>query len=289
VQKQYEENPYPRWINTALEIKPDGVKRVLSKVGVQVLDETGFFSDNPQILIAGCGTGQHSLSAASRFKNSRVTAIDLSLSSLAYAKRKTQELGVTNIDYLQADILDLGMLGKKFDIIESAGVLVHMDEPVTGWRVLADCLKPGGCMKIGLYSESARKSIIKARNIISERKISTDKLDMIRYRKESIESGNPELMLLKEAEDFYSTSMLRDLIFHVKEHRFTIPQISTILDNLGLAFIGFEFPDKITSKAFKMAYPEQSAIYDLRKWHEYETIHPLLFIGMYQFWIQKPH
>ena len=35
----------------------------------------------PQILIAGCGTGQHSLGTAARFKSSKVLAIDLSLSS----------------------------------------------------------------------------------------------------------------------------------------------------------------------------------------------------------------
>ena len=54
---------------------------------------------NPKILIAGCGTGQHSIMTAKRYKNSNVTAIDLSIASIAYAKRKTDELGVTNIDY----------------------------------------------------------------------------------------------------------------------------------------------------------------------------------------------
>ena len=68
-------------------------------------------------------------------------------------QRKSNELGLTNIDYLQADILHLNQMGKKFDIIESAGVLHHMDEPMAGWNVLVDLLKPGGLMKIGLYSE----------------------------------------------------------------------------------------------------------------------------------------
>ena len=77
--------------------------------------------------------------------------MDLSLASLAYAKRKTTELEITNIEYLQADILKLDQLEQKFDIIESAGVLHHMDEPMAGWRVLTDLLKPGGLMMIGLY------------------------------------------------------------------------------------------------------------------------------------------
>ena len=41
---------------------------------------------------------------------------------------------------MQADILNLNKLERQFDIIESSGVLHHMDEPLTGWRVLKSCL-----------------------------------------------------------------------------------------------------------------------------------------------------
>ena len=48
----------------------------------------------PQILIAGCGTGEHSIIYSIYvIKNCDVLAIDLSLRSVAYAKRKTEELG----------------------------------------------------------------------------------------------------------------------------------------------------------------------------------------------------
>ena len=46
------------------------------------------------MLIAGCGTGQHAIETAQRFPAARVLAIDLSLTSLAYALRKTREIGV---------------------------------------------------------------------------------------------------------------------------------------------------------------------------------------------------
>ena len=35
---------------------------------------------------------------------------------------------------MQADILNLRKLNKQFDIIESAGVLHHMDNPIAGWQ-----------------------------------------------------------------------------------------------------------------------------------------------------------
>ena len=94
--------------------------------------------------MAGCGTGQHPISTAARFRNSQVIAVDLSLSSLAYAQRKTEELGIKNIEYIRSDILNLKKLDKQFDIIESVGVLHHMNDPMAGWKALVDCLKDGG-------------------------------------------------------------------------------------------------------------------------------------------------
>ena len=150
VRDQYEVSPYPRWVNLGLRLKPAPISKVVEEIKLKLFDDAIKEVEAPNILIAGCGTGQHSIGTAARFKGSNVLAIDLSLSSLSYAKRKTEELGIQNIDYMQADILDLGKLGRQFDIVESAGVLHHMDDPVAGWRVLTDCLKPGGLMKIGL-------------------------------------------------------------------------------------------------------------------------------------------
>jgi 2-polyprenyl-3-methyl-5-hydroxy-6-metoxy-1,4-benzoquinol methylase len=84
-----------------------------------------------------------SIASAQRFANCRVTAIDLSLASLAYAKRKTRQAGIANIDYRQGDILELADLEDRFDIIECTGVLHHMADPLVGWSVLRGLLTPG--------------------------------------------------------------------------------------------------------------------------------------------------
>ena len=77
-------------------------------------------------------------------------------SSLSYAKRKTEELGLGNIEYVQADLLSLGTLPRTFDVIESSGVLHHLGDWAQGWRVLLSLLKPGGVMNVGLYSAIGR-------------------------------------------------------------------------------------------------------------------------------------
>jgi tetratricopeptide (TPR) repeat protein/2-polyprenyl-3-methyl-5-hydroxy-6-metoxy-1,4-benzoquinol methylase len=283
VQEQYEENPYPRWVKTGLVEKSQSIGSVL-RAAPLYFDLGDYESpSNPEILIAGCGTGQHSLGTASRFKDARVLAIDLSLSSLSYAARKTDELGVTNIEYAQADIMELGTLDRQFDLIESAGVLHHLGDPMAGWKVLVDLLKPGGLMKIGLYSETARQHIVAGRSMIAEMGYTSSAEDIRQCRQDFIimaDDSDINLENIFKIKDFYSLSECRDLLFHVQEHRFTIPQISEALDVFNLKFLGFVMKDQSAIKRFKEIYPTKSDLTSLTLWHEFEQQHPGISSGV---------
>ena len=85
--------------------------------------------------------------------------------------------------------------------------------------------------------------------------------------------------------DFFSLSSFRDLVLHVQEHRFTIPQIQDCIDELELSFCGFENNQIIS--IFKNTYGTNSDLYDLNLWHQFEEKNPNIFAGMYQFWCQK--
>ena len=290
VRDQYEENPYPRWVKSGLVEKRKSIGAVLKAAPFR-FDLGDYETPNsPEILIAGCGTGQHSIYTASRFKDAQVLAVDLSLSSLAYAVRKTDELGVANIEYAQADIMELGMLDRQFDIIECAGVLHHLGDPMAGWKVLVDLLKSGGLMRVGLYSEAARQHIIVGRSRISEVGYTTSPEDIRQCRQDFIamaDDGNAAMTKICNGQDFFSLSTCRNSLFHVQEHRFTIPQIVDALDNLSLKFLGFELKDQNPRKRFKEIYPKKNDLTSLVLWHKYEQQHPNTFNSMYQFWCQK--
>jgi 2-polyprenyl-3-methyl-5-hydroxy-6-metoxy-1,4-benzoquinol methylase/tetratricopeptide (TPR) repeat protein len=285
VREQYEQHPFPRWVNLALRFDPTSVSRIAKEEKWRIFDHKINDVEEPAVLVAGCGTGQHSISAASTFKNSHVLAVDLSLRSLAYAKRKTNELGFQNIEYMHADILDLGKLDRQFDIIESAGVLHHMEEPMAGWRVLTDCLKPGGVMKVGLYSELARRDIVRIRAEIDQLDVGVSDLAMKSFRSDLIGSELEHYRKVVNFSDCYSLSNFRDLLFHVQEHRFTLPQIKDCLAELGLEFCGFAA--KSIVQDFKLRHQGADDPYDIEKWQSYEETNPNTFAGMYQFWCQK--
>nr|WP_269617465.1 class I SAM-dependent methyltransferase [Prochlorococcus marinus] len=286
VKSQYEENPYPRWrygshresqklsINQAInnDINPNSINHN---------------ADNRQlkVLVAGCGTGQHILSTQ-RYKNAQITSIDLSLSSLSYAQRKINELGIDNVELIQMDILEVGLLKMKFDIIESSGVLHHMNDPSQGLNALVDVLKNNGFLKLGLYSELARQDIIKGRNYIAGKDLQANE-DSIRNFRETIFSGKaPELNSLSKRSDFYTLSSCRDLCFHAQEHRFTINQLQETLKSNELEFLGFLLPKPVKS-LYRKYFPEDKTQTNLQNWERFEEQHPHTFRGMYQFWVYK--
>jgi SAM-dependent methyltransferase len=239
------------------------------------------------ILIAGCGTGQQALDAANLFAASRLLAVDLSLPSLAFAKRKARELGIGNIEFAQADILGLGALERTFDSIEATGVLHHLADPWAGWSVLLGRLAPGGVMRIGLYSALAHQDIVRGRRIVAERGYRATPDDIRRARQELIAiAAEQQLLFVRDSWDFFSISECRDLLFHVQEHRTTLPQIKGFLAAHDLQFLGFELADPLW-RAYGVRFPADPARTDLDHWHQFETENPRTFAGMYQFWVQK--
>ena len=132
VKNQYELNPYPRWrFNSyAKENKINFLSVINSEIYPNRIPSDQFNLTNKKIsiLIAGCGTGIQILEA-SRYSNCEITAIDLSTSSISYAKRKVDEYGMKNINFIEMDLLELDQLNKKFDLIECSGVLHHLKNP----------------------------------------------------------------------------------------------------------------------------------------------------------------
>ena len=124
VREQYEENPYPRWERLRIPLRGKSISEHCDELNLYLHSQKIKNVTDPVILVAGCGTGQHSIETASNFSNCHVTAVDLSLASLAYAQRKTNDLGVGNLDYMQANILQLPEIGREFDIVESVGFFI---------------------------------------------------------------------------------------------------------------------------------------------------------------------
>ena len=286
VKSQYEDNPYPRWVSSnVLHDKKLSVSQAINEEIRPNYIQQIKYNQPTKILIAGCGTG-HQILYSQKFKNAKITCIDLSLSSLAYAQRKINELCINNVELILMDLLEVHLLNEKFDIIECSGVLHHMEKPFRGLEALVKILNHNGLINIGLYSELARSQIASARSYIKNNEIKADSQSIRNFRQKIILNKVKDLNFLKNYSDFYSLSTCRDLCFHTQEQRFKIPQIQNALNLNQLNFLGFYLPPSIKFK-YKNNFPEDNKLTNLNNWAKFEESHPNTFLGMYQLWASK--
>ncbi|MDA8708199.1 methyltransferase domain-containing protein [Hellea sp.] len=269
---QYEENPCPRW------------KTVTGLPQPEFLLERAKGLD---VLNAGCGTGQEVINAAQVLKTSNFTAIDLSVSSLAYGKRQASEADVQNIDFRHGDILEVGALDNQYDIILSSGVLHHMEDTQEGLNKLASVLKPTGSrMLIALYSKIAREHLFKdIWAYIEDKGYKANDNDIRQFRQDVLNSEpNHFLRHAQKFIDFTSISECRDMLFHVQELRHTWLDIEKMIDEAGLKLINLLVRPDVKQR-YVNSYPGDPAATNLKNWHEFELKNPETFKNMYYVWL----
>jgi SAM-dependent methyltransferase len=284
VRGQYETFPYPRWKSLSKRhiVENWQAEEFSRRLEAPLLDPTA------SILIAGCGTGRDAAIHALRFPESSITAVDVSRTSLAYAAIKAKDLGLENLTFVHGDILDLGRLGRRFDHICCTGVLHHMRDPMAGWRVLRDLLKPGGLMRIGLYSRTGRDAVAAAQNAIRRGGYLSIREDILRFRRDCPRLCDRETLLrLSQLQDYYHLNMYRDLLFPAQEHRFDLTQIGDMLDELNLLFEGFYVSADVLANYRSMFRDDRHAT-NLESWEQFEARYPDTFVSMYIFWCRKP-
>ena len=283
VQAQYEQHPYPTW-NSLGYNQPADYYASLQALFPGKLDDLPSSRGGISVLVAGCGTGRHALRLVRYFQRMNVTAIDLSLSSLAYARMKADHYRL-NADFIQGDILLCERLGQQFDVIESSGVLHHMQNPQDGLNALVKQLRSGGVMKIALYSRRARTLVSELRKELAG-SLPHTATDIRCVREALIQQNSSDWAGILQSPDFYSLSACRDLLFHEQEHVFDLQEIRRMIDRAGLQWIGIVPPPgarALAQEELKLA-PEHLTLND---WHTLEQLHPALFSGMYQFYVRK--
>lgn len=273
VQKMYENRPYPRWTSLNVMKTSDALKHI---------------SNNLEILVAGCGTGQEPSMYASILPNARITAIDLSRASIAYGMRMAEELGfLDRITFLHGDLMKVGELNKKFDYVVSSGVLHHLKEPDKGLSAILDTLRPGGKMSISLYSKYARDLVLNPASDYIKEKGYSSSLDDIRQFRQDVMKMSPDdpRTFCTRAGDFFNLAECNDLLFHVQEHRYTFLKIQEMADRHGLEpyNVSLSLPKK---QAFLEMFPD-SPFSDLVKMDKYEQAHPETFGEMYKVYFRR--
>lgn len=281
VAEQYEGWPFPTW--ERLMVSPHAT--LTARIKALGPPAPTALPDAMEILVAGCGAGRGALHLARLTPKSRITAIDLSTASLAYAAERADP--AANVEFRRHDLHNVASLGRRFDYISCCGVLHHLPDPEAGWAALTGVLKPGGLMRVMLYSKLTRLPIAAARAEIGDllaQGMTDDRLREIRARL----MDDPRFALIAGSPSFYDLAGVHDLVAHRHEDPFDITRIQRAVEHLGLEFMGFALPTPAHRKRYRKEHPDDPWRRDFDAWRALERQNFLMFGGMYDFHCRKP-
>jgi SAM-dependent methyltransferase len=115
---------------------------------VELLHGDTTYPAGSNVLEAGCGVGAQTVTLAQRSPGAHFTSVDISAQSLAEARRRVGEAGLTNVTFRQADLFALPFEAGSFDHVFVCFVLEHLARPVEALVALRRLLKPGGTITV---------------------------------------------------------------------------------------------------------------------------------------------
>jgi SAM-dependent methyltransferase len=233
----YESHPYPaplRDLDRHRELyrNPDR-RRALSLL----LWPTEKQRPDREILVAGCGTSQAAIHAL-REPDARVTAIDISETSLRHTRGLQQKYGLRNLDLHRLAIEEVGELGRTFDQIVCTGVLHHLPDPDTGLRALRNVLAPNGAMHVMVYAAYGRAGIYMMQEYCHLLGLGATGAELrdLGATIGALSADHPIAAVARRTKDFTYPDALADALLHPQDRAYTVPQLYDWLERCGLEF-----------------------------------------------------
>jgi 2-polyprenyl-3-methyl-5-hydroxy-6-metoxy-1,4-benzoquinol methylase len=102
-----------------------------------------------KILETGCGPGKHAVVLS--LMGANVTAVDLSLDNIQKGEKLKKFYNLSNLSFIQHDLMKPLDYKNKFDLISSHNWIQHTENPSTVLKNLVSGLKEGGRLYISTY------------------------------------------------------------------------------------------------------------------------------------------
>ncbi len=238
VQKHYQQYPYPHYPLIASVQRCDTYALNLDALWIR-------FNRNlppPEvrnILIAGCGTfSPYPFSIAN--PNATITALDLSERSLKRASLHCLLHGRRNIVFRCGDLLDDVSIAGAYGLIDSYGVLHHLDDPLAGLKILAKHLIPDGIIRIMLYSRYARREEEAIRHALRMLEIRTP-IEARKFLKKA-RPGSRLARYLEMGDEIRTESGIADALLHPRVHTYRVDELLNMIAQAGLQPLLFAHP-----------------------------------------------
>lgn len=227
------------------------------------------FGDGFRVLVAGGGTGDHTIFLAEQLRHyeAAVTYVDISEASLNIARERARIRNLDNIEWHHRSILDIPSMDVgPFDLISCTGVLHHLPEPERGLEALRGVLAPGGAMSLMLYGRMGRMAVYAGQELMALVNDGVrDPARKTRHARHVVErmpdtnwlrrGGGPNRVLSEFLDD---DSNLNDVLLHEQDRAYSVLEIYDFLAGAQLELIEFT--------SFHSDPPDFRCLYDPMQW-----------------------
>ena len=233
----YELHPYPEPVATLdkrLDRYRDPRRRHAQNLLLWPLEEA---RSDRAILVAGCGTSQAARHALME-PEARVTAIDISETSLRHTSDLQEKHGIRNLRLHRLAIERVAELGETFDQIVCTGVLHHLSDPDVGLRSLRNVLARDGAMHIMVYAPYGRAGVYMMQDYCRLLGIGVTDAELRELGEtvQSLPADHPIAGVVKRAKDFARPDALADALLNPQDRAYSVPELYDWLERCGLKF-----------------------------------------------------
>ncbi|MGJ3260579.1 MAG: class I SAM-dependent methyltransferase [Rhodospirillales bacterium] len=247
VAQMYERHPYPP-VDDDIEAYKRGDAWLLESPnpGFHLYWPYRAYTDDLDILVAGCGT-QQAAQIAAGLPGARIVATDISDNSLNETRRLADKAGVGNLTLEKLPVEASSMLGRDFDLVICTGVLHHLTNPLQGLKALADVLRPTGSMHLMLYGRHGRTGVYMMQDLlrmigIDPAEVTVRQTGKIRDLIETLPRTHPFGAARDLHPDWRDDAGLVDLLLHVQDRAYTLTEADDLLGGAGLKMQKLLFP-----------------------------------------------
>ncbi len=233
----YERLPYPAPVNSLDEHRELYKNPLRRRAMFHLMFPAAPPAAHQEILVAGCGTSQAARYAL-REPESRITAIDISETSLRHTSDLRDKYRLQNLDLHRLAIEDVRDLDRKFDQIICTGVLHHLPDPDLGLRALGDVLRPNGAMHLMVYAPYGRAGIYMMQEYCRLLGITPSSAELrdLAGALNALPSTHPIVEVIRRARDFHHAGALADALLHPVDRAYSVPQLFDWLGRCGMSF-----------------------------------------------------
>jgi SAM-dependent methyltransferase len=195
-----------------------------------------------QVLEAGCGRGLNLIAAAGLQPNVNFTGIDINRVAMQEAQQKASEMGLTNLRFAEADLLDPATIPgvtAGYDLILSYGVIHHLSDPLQGLKHLSERLSAEGVIGIMLDGRYGRQPLDRFRETLTM--LGVDQASSGNHQMARALAQVAEQSLFKGTywQGTAETDEVEfaDRCLHVHENSYDIDSLNQLLEDAGLGFV----------------------------------------------------